>query len=183
MARYSKCLVIDTDVARSAGGITAQDGKSKGCRDFLLIMQRDTKHKVVTTTAIRAEWQKHQSTFMKTWFASMIAKRRICWIDISTEDELHQKIACLTTLEKKRDTMLKDIHLVEAAYKADKIVISMDETVRRCFHETASAINTLKQIAWINPCKNEDTPLQWLQEGAIVEKERLLGYHKKDSTV
>ena len=74
--------------------------------------------------------------------------------------------------------MLKDIHLIEAAFQTDKIVISMDETVRNCFHEATHKIRTLRQIAWVNPCKSEETPFDWLQNGAERERERLLGYHK-----
>lgn len=77
--------------------------------------------------------------------------------------------------------MLKDVHLIEAAFQADKIVISMDVTVRRCFHEITLKVGILKQIAGINPWKDEETPIDWLKDGAELEKERLLGYRKEDS--
>lgn len=73
--------------------------------------------------------------------------------------------------------MFKDIHLIEAAFQADRIVISMDETVRYCFHEITRRIRALKRIAWVNPCKSEEMPIDWLKNGAELERERLLGYH------
>jgi tellurite resistance protein len=178
VARGPKCLVIDADIARSAGGMDAQDGRSKCCRDFLNEV-RDTKHKVVTTEAIREEWHKHQSRFARTWLVSMMAHKRVCWVDAPADDELRHKVELVTLNEKKRVAILKDIHLAEAAIKADKIVMSMDETVRNCFHETAQTIGVLKQIVWVNPSRNEEKPLEWLQDGAELEKKRLLGYSEE----
>ena len=79
--------------------------------------------------------------------------------------------------------MLKDIHLVEAALETDKTVISMDETARLCFHEVAQKIAVFKQIVWVNPSKDDELCIEWLQNGAEREKERLLGYRKADTTI
>ncbi len=217
MTKTPKCLVIDTDIASSAGGVGTQNIRSKSCREFLIAVT-DTNHKIVTTETIRLEWHGHQSRFTKGWLVSMVAQRRVCWIDAPADDELRDRLekvdqdereVMLRKLErfqelhkadqdqheemlgkiqyvedelvkgqKKRDVMLKDVHLIEAALKADKIVISMDETVRRCFHEATQKIGTLKQIAWVNPCKSEEMPIQWLQDGAELERERLLGYSR-----
>jgi len=109
VARGPKCLVIDTDIARSAGGLDAQEGRSKSCRDFLTAVL-ETQHKVVTTEAIRTEWHKHQSRFTRIWLVSMVARKK------------------------------------------------------------------MRQIVWVNPCKDEETPVAWLQDGAALEKERKLGH-------
>lgn len=83
--------------------------------------------------------------------------------------------------ENKSKAMLKDIHLIEAAHRADKIVISMDETVRNCFREITHQIRPLAVITWVNPCIDEESPIEWLQNGAEIERERLLGYRREDS--
>jgi len=173
-----KCLVIDTDIARSAGGENTQDERSKSCRDFLLAL-RDTKHKIVTTETIRDEWHKHQSRITRTWLVSMVAQKKVCWIDAPADGELRTKVAQAATIEKKREAMFKDIHLIEASLQADRIVISMDEIVRRCFHEISQKVRILGKVAWVNPCKKEESPLDWLQHGAELERERLLGYRAK----
>lgn len=175
MTKDPRCLVIDTDIARSAGGLDAQEGRSKSCRDFLIAVL-ETEHKVVTTEALRAEWHKHQSRFTKTWLVSMVARKKVCWIEAPDEEELRTKVALATESEKKRSAMLKDIHLVEAALQADKIVISMDEIVRHCFCEITQTVGLLKPIVWVNPCKDEETPLVWLRNGAAPEKERQIGH-------
>jgi hypothetical protein len=115
-----------------------------------------------------------------TWFSSMVARRKVCWIDAPANEELRHKVEEVAPHENKRQAMLKDIHLIEAAFEADKIVISMDETVRGCFHEITLRVGVLKQIAWVNPCKDEETPIDWLKDGAELEKDRLLGYQKED---
>lgn len=104
-------------------------------------------------------------------------KREILLKDINRiEGKLAEK-------QNRHEAMLKDIHLIEAALKSDKIVISMDETVRDCFHEIIQNIGTLKQIAWVNPCKDEETPIEWLKSGAALDRERLLGYRREDNSV
>jgi hypothetical protein len=180
VTQSSRCLVIDADIASAATDRDTKDARSKDCREFLLGV-KDTRHKVVSTEAIRAEWNKHQSRFTKAWLVSMYARRKVCWIDAPADDELHTKVEQCATSENKREAMLKDIHLIEAAFQADRIVVSMDEAVRHCFHEVTHEIRKLKLIAWVNPCKSEETPLNWLHSGAEPERERLLGYRKENA--
>lgn len=181
MTKKARCLVIDTDIARAAGQANTQNERSRSCRDFLETMRDTTQHKVVLTRAIRTEWNKHQSLATLTWRSTMISTKRVCWLDDSVDEELRRKVGQCTTSEKKRDAMLKDIHLIEAALQADKIVISMDETVRQCFHGATRKVGVLRQIAWVNPCKSEEAPIGWLQGGAALEKERLLGDRTENS--
>lgn len=170
-----RCLVIDADIARSAGGLDAQEGRSKSCRDFLIAL-RETPHKVVTTETISAEWHKHQSGFTRKWFASMVARKKVCWVKAAADEVLRDKVTVAAKTEKKCAAMLKDIHLIEAALQVDKIVISMDETVHNCFCEIAQTVGMLKLIVWVNPCKDAEKPIVWLQNGAAADKERQIGY-------
>jgi hypothetical protein len=57
----------------------------------------------------------------------------------------------------------------------------MDETVRYFFHEITRRIRALKRIAWVNPCISEEAPIDWLKNGAELERERLLGYRREGS--
>lgn len=110
----------------------------------------------------------------------MIAQKRMCLIDAPADTQLRRKVEECAASENKARAMLKDIHLIEAAYQADKIVISMDETVRGCFHDVTHTIRLLAVIAWINPCIIEETPVDWLHNGAEIERERTLGYRRED---
>lgn len=182
MTRRSKCLVIDTDIASSAGGENAQDTRSKQCRDVLM-MVRNAGHAVVVTEMISEEWRRHQSSFTKTWLRSMYAKRKVCQLDVLVNEELRDKVEQVAAEEKKRNAMLKDVHLIEAALEVDKTVISMDETVRSYFHEVAQKVVVVKQIVWVNPCKENEGCLEWLQNGAERERERMLGHRELDTTI
>lgn len=179
--RSPKCLVIDTDIARAAGGGIIQREPSKSCRVFMDTLLADTKHKVVLTRTIQEEWNKHQSLATLSWRATMIAQKRVCLIRAPVDHELRQKVEQCASSDNKRKAMLKDFHLVEAAYQADKIVISMDETVRQCFREVTHKIRPLAFIVWVNPCISEETPVDWLKNGAELERERLLGYRRASS--
>lgn len=175
-----KCLVIDTDVARASGGEKTQVEPSKSCRAFLTTMLEETEHKVVLTRAIQEEWNKHQSLATSSWRATMIAQKRVCFVKAPADEALRAQVEQNAESENKRKAMLKDIHLIEAATQADKTVISMDETVRQCFRELTRKIRLLASIAWVNPCIDEETPIEWLKNGAEPERERLLGYQREN---
>lgn len=181
--RLAKCLVIDTDIARATGRGNIQSEPSKSCRTFLDTMLEHTQHKVVLTRAIQEEWNKHQSLRTSNWRATMIAQKRVCLIRAPADEALRLKVEQCAISENKRKAMLKDFHLVEAARQADKIVISMDEAVRRCFREITHIVRPLAFIAWVNPCITEEAAITWLQNGAELERERLLGLRRENSTI
>lgn len=183
MSKKGKWLVIDTSIARSAGGELARDIDSLRCRVFLTAVI-DNKHGIIMTDAIHDEWRKHQSNFARAWLLSMQARRLVHRVVVPNDDKLREKIEQAAahqknpdTVEKNRDAMMKDKLLIEAALLADKIVASRDETVRQCFHEATSTIVILKQITWVNPCKDDEKVIEWLERGAEREKKRCLGYN------
>ncbi len=178
--KASQCLVIDTDIARAAGGGNTQREPSKSCRMFMDTILDDTGHKVVLSRAIQEEWNKHQSLATSTWRATMVAQKRVCLINAPADARLREQVELCASSENKARAMLKDIHLIEAAHQADKIVISMDETVRNCFREVTHTIRLLAFIAWVNPCIIEETAIEWLHNGAEIERERTLGYRRED---
>jgi hypothetical protein len=106
----------------------------------------------------------------------MFARRLVYNLSISVNEELRLKIECLTINDKKRAAILKDIHLIEAALLANKIIISIDGTAKGYFQEVMQEIVVLKHIAWINPCIGEEEFINWLDNGAELEEKRLLGY-------
>lgn len=188
--------MIDTNIARSAGDESAQSAVSVGCRDFLLAVRDKTKHKMVSTEAIDAEWQKHQSRFTTRWLVSMYKRRRVCAVDAPLHKNLRQKIESIVSderthkalfgdvshtqaveqAEKMRLAMLKDAHLIEAALRSERIVCSLDDTMRNYFHLCTSLIGLLKRIVWVNPCNEKEQVVLWLCEGAELDEKRRLGY-------
>lgn len=175
MPRISKRLVIDASVARAAGGEEATFPRSKYCRDFLnaiLIIC----HSAVMTSEIESEWKRHQSKFARKWRRYMEGKKKICRSENTVNDKLRLKLDSIRVGNLDKEAMLKDMHLIEAALVTDKIVVSLDETVRRLFDASALILGDLKNTVWINPGIIEEKPVTWLEAGARNEKHRRLGY-------
>jgi hypothetical protein len=134
---------------------------------------------MVMTPELKQEWDKHQSTFARKWRVSMIAKNKYKYCKNVTLDELRKQLEYIAQTYDKREAMWKDICLVEAAIKTDKIVISLDEKVRQYFSEISEDIPEIGIIFWSNPNKNEDQVIKWLEDGAVLENKRQLRYYQK----
>ncbi|MBD2692356.1 hypothetical protein [Anabaena catenula] len=173
----SQRLVIDASVARSAGDKNATFPQSVHCREFLLAVL-DICHQIVMTPAIKAEWDKHQSSYARKWRIQMISRKKWNYLEISINDSLWTEIESIAAnvSNKRIAEMTKDLCLIEAALATDKIVISLDDnTARKFFSEASIKIDKLKDIVWVNPDKvDEEQPIEWLRNGAKVESDRLL---------
>ena len=176
----SKRLVIDASIAQAAG--TTEHPTSKLSRECLSAILQIC-HKIVMTPAISQEWNKHQSLFAKKWLRNMIAKKkRVTGVNLTDNEkkQLHDNIEELGASRNKVNAMLKDVHLLEAALATDYLVISSDEKVRELFNDLSQPVVSLKKIAWVNPTHTDEKTIEWLENGANVEKPRQLGQLKKD---
>ncbi len=170
--KVSKLLIIDASVARSSGEKDAKNPDSKYCREFLNGVL-EICHKIVMTPEIRDEWKKHESNFALTWRSSMMQKKKIHILkDISLDHDLWNQVETVAKSDKDRGIMIKDMLLIEGAIATDKIIISLDEKVRTLFQQVPKISN----ILWVNPAKPEEKALEWLENGAPIETQRLLGY-------
>ncbi len=173
-SRDSKRLVIDTDVAQASGDEAATDPRAINCRDFLK-EARSQEHWVVMTRAISDEWKRHQSRFALEWRVSMDARRRIDRIDPPKDTELRDKVTNTTNDENEIEATEKDFHLLQAALATDRIVISLDETIRQLFARASQRVGEIQGIIWVNPDRTaEEQPIAWLQGGALPEAHRRL---------
>jgi hypothetical protein len=172
-------IVVDASVARSCGDSKAIHPLSMQCRDFLLVM-KECKHGVVMTKEIREEWTKHQSRFALTWLRQMIAIKQFKAISLTELDqEIWEPIKACAKTDKERAAMTKDILLLEAALATDRRIVSLDEnTARRYFTDAAKEIVKLQPLIWVNPSKEKENPIEWLQNDAPADPERMLGYSR-----
>jgi predicted nucleic acid-binding protein len=173
----SKRLVIDASIARAAG--RAEHPISKACRDFLEEVLKIC-HRVVLTKEIQEEWNRHQSPFTLSWRSSMVARKKVAWLEVAQNDAFRTGIQNFRFSEKERSAVLKDAHLIEAALETDLTVASLDETARGLLRKAAQNVKPLQQVLWVNPTKEEEHTTEWLEGGAEVEQERQLGF---DDTV
>jgi hypothetical protein len=172
--RVSKRLVIDADVARACGGKDAVHPVSKRCRDFLSAVLK-VCHRLVMTHDIYVEWERHMSRFARTWRYSMFAKKKVVRLTNPGSQGLRGKMGTLQVDGARRETLLKDVHLLEAALSTDMIVVSGDNAVRSLFKDAAKSVAEIRRIVWVNPAE-ESNPCAWLEDGAPAQPGRTLSY-------
>jgi len=172
--KIAKNIIIDADVARAAGGKEAKHPIPQKCRNFFLTFF-DTPHKIAMSPTIRDEWNKHQSSFARTWRVSMVARRKFVFVKPVPNIELEEQIASKLHTESKKEAVRKDFHLIETALICDKRVVSMDEKIRALLSVCAKQLPEIADIVWVNPINEDETPVQWLRDGVPAENERLLG--------
>jgi hypothetical protein len=174
--KVSRRLVVDASIARSAG--ESSDREAKACRELLACVL-SVSHRVVMTSGIVAEWEKHCSVYSNTWLLKMTKLRKIERLDPGENVPLRNRMQEITSNVGILQAMLKDIHLIEAALAADRIVVSRDERVRTYFSNASLAIDELTTILWANPVLKSERVVAWLTLGAKSEQPRLLGYRER----
>ena len=165
----SKRLVIDASVATSTG---ERGERGERCQAFLRVMIDETYHRLVMTQEIGAEWDIHSHPFARRWRRSMNAKRRVDRPNAYHDAAFCQKIERASQTEKALVAMEKDLRLIEAARVTDNCVISLDDTARKFFSAVSSRVGELRDILWVNPVNEDETPTQWLTDGAPIEEQR-----------
>ena len=109
----------------------------------------------------------------------MVGRKKLCWLSDPADEAVRALLARLETTAAERDAMLKDVHLVEAALATDHTVVSLDDHAREAFASAAQSVGQLRMIAWVNPGNPAENILDWLRNGAEVEKERCLGERRR----
>lgn len=172
--KKSKSIVIDTCIARSAGGPEATNKISESCRDFLTAVL-NISYKAVFTRDIQAEWRKHQSNFARGWFVKMIARKKVETYNIEEDHSFLDRINSSSLIEEHKLAAIKDLILIRAALKADKIIASYDDRARGHYRALSEDMVEIRKICWVNPTIAEENVIPWLHNGARAEKSRMLG--------
>ncbi len=167
-------LVIDADVVRAAGGEEATFPTSKHCRDFLDAVVTIC-HGMALSRPLYREWRAHESGFARGWRRSMLGHKKQAILGDVPNADLRDSVASSATTERERQVLLKDMHLVEAAIVADRVVVSCDNEARGAFRNAAHRVPELRDIMWVNPTEDPERVLRWLSQGAGREAEFLLG--------
>ena len=122
-------LVIDADIARSAG--ESEHPVSRASRRFLETMLK-VGHMVVMTKAITEEWRRHRSGFSKTWLVQMYGRRKVHRCNAEHDEDLRNRIAAAVPVNRSQAAE-KDVHLIEAARRTDRLIASRDQQARSVF--------------------------------------------------
>jgi hypothetical protein len=166
--------VIDADVVRAAGGKEATHPTSQHCRDFLDAVLTIC-HGMALSQPLYQEWRTHESGFARGWRRSMLGHRKFTNVGDVMKADLRSAIVSLPLTEREVAAALKDVHLVEAALAADRVVVSCDKEASSILRKAARHIPALRDIMWVNPTEDHDHILRWLSAGAGRRDEFLLG--------
>ena len=160
--KQSRDLVIDASVARASGGVGATHPAATVTRDFLQAVLTIC-HKAVMTSAVRKEWDEHQSNFARKWQSSMVARKKLKPLFVEEREDLRQRVELENISRTQKNAMLKDCHLIEAALVTDQRIIALDDTARALFSEASSNISEIQNILWINPVSDSEHVMSWLK--------------------
>jgi len=166
-------FVIDASIAKSAG--LSADIRSESCR-LLLETITVAGHRIVLNELIVAEWDRHKSGFANLWLISMISKRKVSNVESSELAAFREAISEHFGSDRIPESLavLKDAHLVEAAFRSNKRVVSLDDTARQHLLSMSRSFHALHEIMWANPAKPAEKVVPWIAAGAKFAKSRLL---------
>lgn len=163
--KTSKLLVVDASIVHAAGATDQVAAESRHCREFLKAVRRIC-HRIIMTDAINQEWRKHASVFSADWRVSMVSIRKQTIETADVDDDLRTLVDQVSPAPAVTAIMMKDVILLEAALKADRIVASMDDQARGHFAAAAKRIERIQEIVWVNPCRDPEQVIEWLEGGA-----------------
>lgn len=174
MASRGRGIVIDASIARAAG--ESEQAVSSRCRVFLEEVRTVCHHIVISGEGL-AEWDRNRSRFARAWWRSMRARKKVDRMEIEPDVDLRKRVSAAARSQRELDGMLKDFHLIEAALQASAPVASLDEnTAREPFRGVCQTVRRLRQVVWVNPTVESESPVEWLQRGASDEDFRRLGF-------
>jgi len=125
---------------------------------------------MVLTPPLVIEWRRHQSKYTREWRKSMHARRQVRMLDAQDNAGLRGRALSPDVAEPLRQIRLKDLPLIEAALRADNIVVSLDEEARLAFR-----LPEPNAITWANPVRERERMRTWLEGGAEPVEEWRLG--------
>jgi hypothetical protein len=169
----SVCFVIDASIARAAGPPESQHPTGALCREFLQTI-RGVCHRIAWNASIKAEWDEHGSKFATAWLVSMVNLRKRRPVPDEVNEEFREIISRHSTDAGTVAVVLKDAHLIEAAWASDCRIAALDETVRAHFCRICAACSELQRIQWANPVAEGKACIEWVEAGALDEAARFL---------
>lgn len=175
-AKRSYVIVVDSSVVRAFGGPEATFPDSKNCRDFCTTMLRVCHHAILTPD-IKEEWQKHASSFARTWLRSMVARRKFHYLDEDSvyDSNLRERLRAFARTANEWEAMEKDCRILEASLATDNRIASLDENARSLFARASGKVGALKGLLWVNPAQDADAKIEWLESGAPDRRAYRLG--------
>jgi predicted nucleic acid-binding protein len=151
----SRLVVVDASVVRAAG--ETQHPVSSACRNCLEAI-RSICHRVAFTEPIRDEWVRHMSRFSRKWRRSMAARQK----PITMVDPKQLELRWDAYSDVARAAIEKDRGLLGAALATDRVIITLDDSLRRALAECRDGEALLRNVRWIHPVTDGVAAIQAL---------------------
>jgi predicted nucleic acid-binding protein len=159
----AKEIVIDADVARSAGLSEHPVSKNARCLFDAIL---NSKIVIVFCPVLLEEWKKHRSTYAQRWLSSMIAKKRFSLITPATIAA--QEIECAVIEDEQRKIAFKDAHVVDIALSTCKFIASNDVAARDIFCHIAITSVIFDDLFWAVPTNDGEELVNVISEKKYV---------------
>ena len=130
---------------------------SSSCRNCLEAIRRIC-HRVAVTPVIGEEWDRHMSRFSRKWRRSMAARRK----PLQPVPAAALALETEGLSEKDAQAIEKDRCLLEAAFSADRIIVTRDDALRSALSRTPKGTKLVSTITWINPVTDGVAALEHL---------------------
>ena len=87
------------------------------------------------------------SKFSLKWRTSMVARRKL----VALEDPESARLSISRYASAARKAIEKDMHLIEAALAADRIIVTRDQLLLAALATRPDGAACSRRIRWINP--------------------------------
>lgn len=161
-------LAVDANIARAAGDVSMHP-VSKSSRELLKYIMDRTNAKIILCGKLQEEWKRHRSGFAKTWYTSMIARKRVEFASIDTSI-IDSRIESIPgALQNVIEDAKKDSHLIILA-QGDKIIFSNETNARRIFENNRTHLPEVLGIVWRSPVDEWDICIEICDGGCNLHK-------------
>lgn len=174
LGKKSRQFVVDASVARAAGSLGALSPTSQSCRQVLdTIFQ--VCHRAVMSQELRAEWDRNASKASLNFLREMRRRGKL----VPPQETVPVMVKTRATIERlcgeaQAEAILKDFHLLEAAWESDRLILSLDDTARSLLVPLVKRLPRLGTFTWVNPTEEGEAVIDWLTKGAPDEEKRFL---------
>ena len=150
MAAKSRRLVIDADVLRASGGPNAVHPTATKCREYLQGVLRIC-HRAQVSDQLNTEWYTHASKFARDWKTAMAQRGKLERVEDVEDVEVRRKLPGAELTDEEQAALDKDLHLLEAALRADRVVVSLDARMKRIANKASKVARKLRGLRFVDP--------------------------------
>jgi hypothetical protein len=160
--KMRKRLVIDANLLRAASGSAASQAAASSA---VLNTVYKLCHRAAVNAALLDEWDRHSGREGRRWRVEMEKRGKV--IEVETESHwLRAQLDEVFPVAGERREVTKDLHLLELAGAADRVILSIEKRAPALLRRQAGSRRALEEVTWHNPVVDTDRTVRWLRSGA-----------------